>query len=185
MWSYIPYLKVCDVLCSQSFRGHCFRVSMFLLSVCLGTEVETHLRVVWRRGHVIHNFTNKAWSFCISQEEGPQKDSAVNLWFGCKGSQNQGSVVTVCNSQGLHFTVVGSQSMFAGHKSPAAILKFGFSVDVFSRQKHGSIPNDCPSGNFMRNHFNPTNTRFLFTPTWGHEPIWRVYFQMGWNHQRE
>ena len=39
-----------DLVCSQNFRGLCFRVWMFLLSFRLGTEVETHLRVVWRRG---------------------------------------------------------------------------------------------------------------------------------------
>ena len=43
-------LKVYGVVCSQIFRGLCFRVWMFLLSFRLGTEVETHLRVVWRRG---------------------------------------------------------------------------------------------------------------------------------------
>ena len=43
-------LKVCGVVCSQNFRGLCFRFWMFLLSFRLGTEVETHLRVVWRRG---------------------------------------------------------------------------------------------------------------------------------------
>ncbi len=24
---------------------------------------------------------------------------------------------------------------------------------------------------------------FFFTPTWGNDPIWRAYFQLGWNHQ--
>ena len=24
---------------------------------------------------------------------------------------------------------------------------------------------------------------FIFTPTWGDDPIWRIFFQMGWNHQ--
>ena len=28
-------------------------------------------------------------------------------------------------------------------------------------------------------------TFFIFTPTWGNDPIWLIFFQMGWNHQPE
>ncbi len=24
---------------------------------------------------------------------------------------------------------------------------------------------------------------YIFTPTWGNDPIWLIFFQMGWNHQ--
>ncbi len=42
---------------------------------------------------------------------------------------------------------------------------------------------------FHRVHVLYTITRswfqmlFIFTPIWGNDPIWRAYFQMGWNHQ--
>ena len=43
---------------------------------------------------------------------------------------------------------------------------------------------DCHHGNFGH-YFSRCcfQTFFIFTPTWGNDPIWLIFFQKGWNHQ--